>query len=216
MYYASQPSQALRFGDIVCGFVCATPDIDRPRLESVGDTLGPSFSVLVSHARFSVILSPCCSIGDKIISLAPLTQILPGLLRNPYFSEDLTRINRPMEPQQAVAPEIWDKLKDTEKQKRLANGVAYALVDNFIFPPHDLLPKYVLQRKEGNIEVNSYMVDFRQIFRVTCTKIVTAANSPLDAKYLELSVPARKELREKIGAYFGRTPQEDLQVIATA
>lgn len=216
MFYAEEPSRALRFGDVVRGFVAATPKVDRPRLEVTSDENGSSFSLLVSQSPFSVILSPCCSIGDKVLSLAPLVKILPSFLKNPYFSEDLTRINRQMEPEQTVAPDVWAKLPDAEQEKRRATGLGYALVEYFIFASHDLLPTYSIKSKEKAIELNTYMVDFRRTYQIQCSTINTPADSPLDAKYLELTATTRKELREKIAYYYGRTPQEDTAALAVA
>jgi hypothetical protein len=209
MFYAGQPSDSLRFGDVVRGFVSATPEIDRPRFENVIGKLG-EFGLAISRVPFSVVLSPCCSIADKMVSLAPLIQIRPGFLKNPYFAEDLTRINRLMEPEQSVDPHTWKALPEPEKQKRLATGRAYALMEVFVYASHDLLPPYTLDRKEGNVKLNVYMVDFRQAYRVTCESIKSPQKQPLEAKYLELSVRARRDLREKIAHYYGRTPQEDV------
>lgn len=216
MFYAEEQSQALRFGDVVRGFVAATPKVDRPRLEVGGDAGGSAFSLLVSQSPFSVILSPCCSIGDKVLSLAPLVSITAGFLRNPYFLEDLTRINRQMQPEQTVPPDVWAKLPEREQEKRLATGLGYALVEYFMFASHDLLPKYPLKTKDGTEDVNTYMVDFRQTYQIVCSNIITPANSPLDAKYLELTAASRRDLREKIAYYYGRTPQEDTAALAVA
>ncbi len=211
MFYIDNQSNALRFGDIVRGFVTASPNIACPNSSQSAE--GSSFSLDVLHSPYSVILSPCCSIGNKLVSLAPLIKILPNFLKNPYFEEDLTRINRLMDPDQTLAPAIWGQLVEEERQKRLAAGRAYALVDYFIFAPHDLLPQYKLHSRDETL-TNYYMVDFRNISQVRCEVIITPANSPIDAKYLELSISTRKELREKIASYYGRTPQEDLEVVA--
>lgn len=84
----------------------------------------------------------------------------------------------------------------------------------FVYAGHEILPKYSIHRKEGDIETNYYMIDFRNVSRVNCEKVITAENSPLEAKCLELSVETRAELREKVAAYFARIPKEDL--LATA
>lgn len=212
MFYIQSPSKALRFGDIVRGFVAATPNIVHPNIS--GESEKSAFSLDVSHSQFSVILSPCCSIGNKVISLAPLIKILPSFLRNPYFGHDLTNINRKMDPDQTLPPDIWDQLPDQVRQEKFAMGRAYAFVDYFIYSSHELLPKYVLNRKEGDISTNFYMVDFRQTYQVKCEKVNNPTDSPIDAKYLELTVSARKELREKIADYYGRTPQEDIEELA--
>lgn len=213
MFYTANPSSALRFGDIVRGFVSATPNMMRPNISGVPEK--SAFSLDVSHSPFSVILSPCCSIGNKVISLAPLIRIQPSFLSNPYFAEDLTRVNREMNPEQTLPQDTWDNLPDFERQKRLAAGRGYAVMDCFIFAAHDLLPLYELKPKGGEVvSINDYMVDFRQIYQVKCDKVNTAIDAPIDAKYLELSVSTRKELREKIANYYIRTPQEDMEELA--
>ena len=106
MFYLESQSNALRFGDIVRGFVAATPIVVQPNIS--GKSEKSAFSLDVSHSPFSIVLSPCCSIGNKVISLAPLINIQPSFLSNPYFSEDLTRINRIMEPEQTLPPDTWN------------------------------------------------------------------------------------------------------------
>ena len=213
MFYIANPSNALRFGDIVRGFVSATPNMMHPNISGLPEK--SAFSLDVSHSPFSVILSPCCSIGNKVISLAPLIRIQPSFLSNPYFSEDMTHINRKMYPEKTLSNEIWSNLNDLERQKRLAIGSAYTLLNYFIFAAHDLLPPYDLKRKGGEIvSVSDYMVDFGQTYQVKCDKVNTPIDAPIDAKYLELSVSTRRELREKIANYYIRTPQEDTEVLA--
>ena len=93
-FYVDIPSKALRFGDVVRGFTAATPTIDKPSVSVIQD-----YSLKIINPSYLAILSPCCSISDKMISLAPLVLIPGKLFRNPYFSEDLTNINREMQPQ---------------------------------------------------------------------------------------------------------------------
>jgi len=212
MFYLESQSNALRFGDIVRGFVATTPIIEQPNIS--GKTETSAFSLDVSHSPFSVVLSPCCSIGNKVISLAPLIKIQQSFLNNPYFLEDLTRINRMMEPEQTLPPDTWVNLPALERQKRYEVGRAFAFVEQFVFAEHDLLPQYVLNRKSGDVSTGFYMLDFRQIYQVKCGKVNNPTDSPIDAKCLELTVSTRKELREKIANYYGRTPQEDFEELA--
>jgi hypothetical protein len=208
MFYSAQTSGALRFGDIVTGFVSTTPVIRAPFVSTLPD----AYNVEVTQPRFSVVLSPCCSISNKTISLTPLVQVRAALLKNPYFREDLTRINRQMSPEQAVPPEVWEKLDQEEKQKRLHEGITYAFGELFVYAGHDILPKYHVHRKEGSFEINTYMIDFQAAHKVDCEKIVTPVNSPLEAKCLELSRETRAQLRDKIAAYFTRVPREELSM----
>lgn len=202
MFYQEEMDNALRFGDVLRGFILTSPIIKNPG--SVG-----AYEIAIRLPPYCVVLSPCCSIGHKVISLSPLIEIRPSFFDNPYFEEDLTRINRKMEPQQAVSPHVWEKFPLEVKQERLKEGYGYGLFDVFIYEKHDLLPKYTVNRRQGNIETNYYMVDFKNIYKINCGKIISAENAPLDAKYLQLSIQTRSELRDKIAYYYARIPKED-------
>ena len=65
MFYASQHTGALRLGDVVSGFVTAIPNQDEPITKSfVG------YRVEVKLDPYLVVLTPCCSIEKKTISVA--------------------------------------------------------------------------------------------------------------------------------------------------
>ena len=210
MFYQEEMDRALRFGDVISGFVSSTPMMEEPA--PAGEHR--DFRLDVCLPMFLVILSPCCSIREKTLSLAPLKQIaLPKVFDNPYFSEDLTRINRVMTAQQAVVPRTWDQLPEDEKQKRLGQGIVYTLVSLFIYEGHDRLPEYEVDRKGDNIITNKYVIDFRDTFRVNCPRIVTPRNAPVEARILQLSVQTRAELRDKIASYYARVPEEDAAII---
>lgn len=202
MFYEKEVDKALRFGDVLRGFVLAASDIEEPDSRK-------SFAIDVDLPSYCVVLSPCCSIGHKKISLTPLIRVRHSFFDNPYFEEDLTRINRKMEPQQSVAPIVWDQFSPEEKQKRLEEGLNYAFLGLFIYEKHDLFPEYCLGGRKGNTVTNYYMIDFTDIQKVNCGKIVTPENAPLDTKCLQLSVDARSELRDKIAYYYARVPKED-------
>lgn len=202
MFYQEKMDSALRFGDVLKGFILASPIIKEPG--SIG-----AYEIAIRLPLYCVVLSPCCSIGHKVISLSPLIEIRPSFFDNPYFEEDLARINRKMEPQQAVPPHVWEKFPPELKQERLKEGYGYALFDVFIYERHDLLPKYTINRRQRNIETNCYMIDFKNIYKVNCDKIKSAENAPLGTKCLQLSIQTRSELRDKIAYYYARIPKED-------
>ncbi|KPL02031.1 MAG: hypothetical protein AMJ73_09365 [candidate division Zixibacteria bacterium SM1_73] len=202
MFYQKALDDTLRFGDVVRGFVLASPNLEGPASHD-------NYRIDVSLPSFCVVLSPCCSIGGKLISLSPLIEVRGSFFDNPFFEEDLTRINRKMEPQQAVAPHVWRGFSSEEKQKRLDEGYAYAFLEVFIYEKHDLLPKYRIHRKRRNLETNYYMIDFRNTCKLNCEKIVTPKNAPLESNCLQLTTEARSELRDKIAYYYGRIPEED-------
>jgi len=205
MFYESEPQAVLRFGDVVRGYVLSAPQIDSP------STSPPiRYRVEVHSPTFAVVMSPCCSIGDHTLALSPLIEVLPQFFGNPYFAEDLTNINRRMPPQKTVSPDVWEKFPAEEKQKRMADGNAYALAHYFIYAPHDLLPEYPVNRTGGPSKTGYYMLDFRRICRIECDKVANAKQAPLESKLLQVSIQTRGELREKLAWYFGRTPKEDI------
>ena len=127
---------------------------------------------------------------------------------NPYFADDLTRINRQMEPQYAMAPQHWNNLGDEDKQRRQAEGLSYAFLKFFIYQEHPLLPSYTINRREGNIDTRFYMIDFKRVHFIECDKI-KRDNHPLNTKRLQLTIEARTDLRNKISGYYGRPAAED-------
>ncbi len=191
MFYESKPQAALRFGDIVRGYVLSAPQIDSP-----GTSPPVEYRLAVLSPTFAVIMSPCCSIRDRTLAISPLIEILPLFLRNPYFANDLTNINRRMPGEKALSPGRWAKLSAEEKQARMAAGDAYALLEYFIYAPHDLLPPYTVKddKDEEGREVGHYMIDFRKICRIECNKIVTPEQAPLETKVLQIAVDTRSEL----------------------
>lgn len=207
MFYASQPSPALRFGDIVRGFVAFTPCLKTP-LKPQSEY---GFSVEVIRSDLFAILSPCCSIKDRLLLLAPLLPLRPEFFTNPYFAEDLTRINRKMSAQNAIPPKAWDNLDDQERQERLNSPPSYAFLELFVYDHDDRLPEYELARAP-NGRAGHFMVDFRHAFRVNCADVIKPDNSPVDSKILELSIAARGEMRDKIASFFQRVPAEDVVV----
>jgi len=209
MFYQKEMDKALRFGDVLMGYVTTTPNIEKPILTALKEDY--NINVDINMPPFAVVISPCCSIGNKIISLTPLLQVLGSFFDNPYFLEDLTRINLEMKPQQTVSPEIWDKFPDEEKQRRLEEGDRYSFRELFIYEKNALFPKYTIHRRKGNIETNYYMIDFRNTYKLRCKKIISPENSPLESKISQLSIQTRSELRDKISLYYGKPPKEDLE-----
>jgi len=206
MFYQDDLDQALRFEDVVRGYILTNAIISTP----VWNTQHENYAVSVSLPQFSVIITPCCSIEDRIIVLTPLIQVIPTFFNNPYLEEDLTRVNRIMSPEQSVQPSVWEQFSEEERQRRLAEGHTYAFINLFVYKRHDLLPEYTLHRKKDkNIVTNSYMINFKNLYKVHCDKIISPTNSPLESKHLQLSVETREELRVKLTRYYSRVPQED-------
>jgi len=200
VFYSPDIGSTFRMGDIVRGFVLGTACQSEP---SVGVC---DYQVNLRSPNFAVILTPCCSMGDKTLTLAPLVRINPKWRENPYFSSDLTNINREMLPEQTMSPATWQKLGDNERKRRLERGRGYALVEWFIFPPHPTLGTYTLK----DTTFGYFAIDFRSAHRVECEAVVSTKQVPITAKVLELEIGMRNELRNKVSFYYGRVPQEDV------
>lgn len=209
MFYRDGLGNELRFGDIVKGFVLTNAVL----IKTHWNTPNPPYDINVLTPQFAVIMTPCCSIEDKTIAATPLIPIRISFFDNPYLAEDLTRVNRIMTPQQSVSPQVWSKLSTEEQQRRISEGVTYAHANLFIYAEHEILPKYTLSRKRGNeteeIITGYYMVDFKNIVKINCDRIVSPSNSPTECRSLELNVETRDELRAKLGWYYSRPTKED-------
>lgn len=205
MFYEEEPQKVLRFGDVLQGYLLCTPVIQEPMVKK--SICGCHIDV--DLPKYTVVMDPCCRTRHKMISLSPLIRIWGTFFNNPYLAEDLTRMNREMEPRETVPSIKWKSFPEEEKQKRLGVGRSFAFENLFVFAPHPLLPKYIISRKEDDIETNYYMVDFRNTYKLCCDKINSPTDAPLESKILQLSYVTRSELRDKISAYYGKVPAED-------
>jgi hypothetical protein len=205
MFYKKGKSRALRFGDILKGYCHTTARIEKPAL----DRRFNKYDIVVDFPLFSVLMSPCCQIERGTIALSPLIPIRISFFENPYLAEDLTRINRMMTPQQAVPPKAWQAMTAEERQRREAKKMEYAFPYLFVFENNTKLPVHTLKRHKKKKETGYYMVDFKNITKLTCDKIMSPEKAPLDSKILELSVETRKELGDKLASYFGTLAPED-------
>lgn len=206
MFYEEEPQRILRFGDVLQGYLSSTPVIQEP---IVAKEALYGCHIELGLPKYTVVMDPCCRTRHKMISLSPLIKVWGTFFNNPYLAEDLTRVNREMEPQQAVPPHVWKEFPEKEKQKRLRVERSYAFENLFIYETHPLLPKYTLHIREGDKVTNYYMVNFRNAYKLCCDKINSPTDAPLESKILQLSRDTRSELRDKISAYFGKVPAED-------
>ena len=203
MFYQEEIQKVLRFGDILKGYILSSSNIEEPKFNA-------DFKIDVKVPDFCAVLSPCCSIGDKIISLSPLIQVRSSFFDHPNFKQDLTRINRTMLPEQSVAPHVWERFPPEEKERRKSVGITYAFVELFIYRENELFPEYTVHRKdEEDFKTKYYMIDFRDAYNLNCEKIVNSTDFPLESKYLQLTKDTRSELRYKIANYYSRVPKED-------
>lgn len=203
-FYSDPPDGVLRQGDVLLGV---------PALEHVVEKLNPAqndeFSVAVRTTSYSVIMSPCCSIKEGMILLCPLQQIRANFFTNPYLTEDFSRLNRRMTPEQSMSPGKWQKLTDKERSSREAEGVTYAFLEVFVYAPAQQLSEYQLEWKDEKQRVGHYMIDFRNTYKVRCPEIQHERTVKSAPKILQLSPHSRQDLRKKLSFYYGRMAQED-------
>lgn len=210
MFYETERERALRFGDVLAGFLIAVPVMDNPILPDREGLERHAYSIDVNIPLLCVVLSPCCSIGKKRISLAPLIQVRPSFFDNEYLAQDLTRVNREMEPHQMLPSRIWQqRLSPEERARRLNGGRGLAFLDTFIYEQHPLFPEYPVHRRDQDLNTRYYMIQFGDTFRLDCDNVNSPSDAPLHAKQLQLSVKTRGELRDKLGYYYARVPEED-------
>ncbi len=210
MFYQKPVNQALRFGDVIHGFVLSVLKMSKPSL----DHKHLDYQLDLRMPEFCVVFSPCCSISDSTITLVSLEQILPAFFTNPFFVQDFTNINRKMPPDKLFPPDIWDnKISEEEKAKRLGEGNVFTLGELFLYAPDEILPEYTLSYKKKDYKTGYYMINFKHSFRIDCPQIQSPEKSPLESKLLQLSVEARQELRDKVSWYYSRPPQEDLVLL---
>jgi hypothetical protein len=199
-YELEYPDPFLRMGDIINGFQFIRPDFellfDDPQ----------SFSLIIEKVEHFVVLTPCCSIEEKKISIVPLRKLPSKLFLNPNFTADFTVLNRPMSPELQLPPDRWDALPEEVKQRKIGEGINYFFQNYYIFHEHDLLPRYHISYKENKFETGFYLIDFKDTYSIQAKNIEREANLP---KVLQLSKAARQDLRDKISNYYFRIPEED-------
>jgi len=209
MFYidVSQIEEVLRFGDVIQGFPICFSVIDQPSNQL-------DYNITVSAPNYAIVLSPCCSIEDKKVAIAPLKQLENKIFANPYLSEDPTRINIKIPAEKSVPPIAWETMDPGEKANRLAKGEAYVFVEKFVYAPSQLFADFTISRKEGNIKTRYYVVDFRDSIKVACN-LIERRYSPGAAKVLQLSVETRELMRRKIASFYQRVPDEDAAILAS-
>lgn len=208
-FYSEQRGNFLRFGDVVRGYVSTCPIIKGPVTSPAHINNG--YKIDVEIAKYSVVVTPCCSIEDHMICLTPLIKLRKDFMKNPYFVEDFTIINREIEPQKCYPPDEWEKMDSVEKEEVLARSRQYTLLYLFVYEENEIFDKYELRRKE----IRQYMIDFRNISTIRCDMIKRAEymgteDLPiLESKCLQLSDKVREELREKMAYYYSRPVEKE-------
>ncbi len=203
MFYADNIDEMLRFGDVLDGIVLSAPELT--------DLWGAeSYSINVQIPKYCVVLTPCCSIKESTIHLAPLVKLKNTFFRNPYLREDMTNINRVMAPEKTLAPQDWEILDEVKKNERLAEGNTYGFRNYFVYDGHELFSEYEINLTSENIMTKDYMINFKDAYKINCNDIIKHNNSPVSSKRLQLSIETRSELRAKIEFFYGRPAKEDI------
>lgn len=205
-FYAEPPSQIFRLGDIVTGFQHPAFQIDKPG----SDEIDTHLKIHLTRPLYFAVMTPCCSIENQCISLAPLIELRHKFFEFPRLVEDMTRLNITMKPEESLPPKAWDNLPLEQKGELLAKGDSYIFLQYFVYQPHAFLKPYAL-KKGSQVwpDIGYRMVDFKQTFRVDCSQIERNRPAPVGTKLLELSIAARSQLRDKLAHFFGRMPDED-------
>lgn len=212
MFYElpEQTDRVLRLGDVVKGYVLPSTKIKEPFL-SFENRVYHNYEINIEVPSYSVVLTPCCAIGDHMVCLTPLIRLRANFLKNSYFIEDFTRINRMMEPEKMLSPEDWKKQSDEEQQRASAKGKSYTLLELFVYAQSDIFTPYELRGQSTKF----YMIDFRNVQTLRCDliqnreKITQDEKSILDSRCLQLSERAREELREKLSFYYWRSSEAE-------
>lgn len=227
MFYEDSIENKLRFGDVVRGFLSACPTLNKPMIDNV-----ESYTIEID-AELSVVLDPCCSIGSGAVSITPLIQTLAYFWDNPHLFEDITKINRKGHSKDLMNPLRWNRCTDDEKTQFLNEVEDYGYKNIFIYKENPLFKEYEITRKgrfvesidpntklpkydevEGvfKFETRCYMIDFKNIRHINCGKIVESEKdidqAVLSSIALQLSEETRDELRNKMGRYFARNPNQ--------
>lgn len=203
MFYEEKVDKILRFGDVITNIVEYTPIID----DLTYNRSRPYF-IECKMNQYYVVMSPCCSIENNILSVTPLLQLNPSLIKNSYLCDDFTRLNVEMDPRNSVPSESWEKMGVEKQNQLLAMEQSYAFLNLFIYKKDIKLKPYVLKTKSNSIETGFYMIDFKNIFYISSKEIQRGKDLSF-IKILQLSIDTRKELRDKLTHYFSRVPDED-------
>ncbi len=231
MFYQDSIENRLRFGDVLKGFLSTIPSLAKPLDVQTKDT----YRIDVCVPDFSAVIDPCCEIGGGTLSLTPLIHAKATIWDTPNLLRDMTRINRKAMPKDVMHPRQWNDLPDERKRAIMNVSPDYGHRTYFIYESDARLDEYTVERPAKYEEVTDpvsnlpkyneisgkhtfktrcYMIDFKKIYHVSCSKIFDQDKpldkSILDSRVLQLSKETRNELREKMGDYFGRPPEEDM------
>ncbi len=214
MFYEKEPDYTLlRFGDVIKGFFNFIPEINDP---IIPETLYESkLQMRITMPKFSVIVTPCCNIEEKTISLAPLLDIPVKYFSSPAIRKDFTLLNTEIDKQTIIPPHVWEGLPEEKKEENKKEGRLFTYLNLFFYAENELFKRYQVKKtvKKDEIEYETQykMIDFKTIYQLNCEYIIRKdiGDKILKSKCLELSENSRIDLRKKIAHYFGRIPKEE-------
>jgi len=214
MFYAEEiDMNTLRFGDVVQGYVGMVPYIENPINSNI--LRGYEYKIESYFPEFSVIMTPCCSIGKNTISLVPLNKITSDIYGriSTEVIKNFELLNSKIEPEKLYAEEIWEKYFDDQRRaEETDKGKALAYLEYFFYKGHDIFEEYEIIARDKKYIINDYLIDFKEIYQVKCNKIIrdNIKDEILSSKCLQLSIKMRGYLRDKLSYYYGRIPKEDI------
>jgi len=220
MFYTTEVSPLLRFGDVVNCFFTATPIVNNPSYRPKVRVSGESFNCNVEiESDYHVIMTPTCSIHSSAVLLAPLKPLRKSFFNNKYIADNPVIINGKMPERFVYSEDKWNDFPPEKKEEIASKDDDYQLKELFIYDKSDDLPVYPLRLKGGiRITITYRMIDFRSIFRLECNEIPSNRPEDIDinsgimrSKVLEPSISTRDKLRKKMAHYFGRIEEEDLK-----
>lgn len=121
MFYQEELDlNTLRFGDIIQGSIGTVPVIEKPL--SVDVIKGYKYEIKSYVYEFSVIMTPCCSIGYNTISLVPFKKITPEIIKNsnPDIFKDFTLLNRKIEKKKSFIQKYGINTLQMSKRKNMS------------------------------------------------------------------------------------------------
>jgi hypothetical protein len=201
MFYAAEPSEKVRFGDVIGAYI---PSIAEPLQISIKDQI----SIEIGLHTLCVVLTPCCQIPkSNEMLLSPLQQIKNKFLDNDKIRSDFSRINRLMEQRDQIHQRLLEA-PDEDLITRLSQPPSWAFRRNFVYLNNDLFPEYIIANKNMGMKTRSHVIDFNNIFSIKKPQI----EKIISRKICELSIEVRNDLREKFSQYFSEVPLEDTAI----
>jgi len=207
MFYSESFSSAYRMGDIISGYTEIVPVYTQTRASYEFD-----LSISIIPSDMFVILTPCCSIENKTVNIAPLKKLDSRFLSSDQLILDFTIINMPISKRIALGEAAFSKLPEHEKLELENAPLGYEYIDKFVYDDHSCLKTYKLEKKRSKEELISvatgkYMISFKDVVKIQ--SILFERHNENCAKVAELTAMARSKLRDKLTYYYSRIPDED-------